>query len=151
MALEINLPADLIGIAEEAKFLFIGDDTTIRFQIGNDDATLATIAAGTATMVDVDGWALSFIVRKADTTTGTPLLTKTTSSGITITGTFDALASNNTQRVVVAIDDTDTAAADGSSVVLKPNTYRYSLKRTDDGSEKILAFGDFVLTEATNR
>ena len=51
--------------------------------------------------------------------------------------------------MLVAIADTDTWPDVGTP--LKPKTYRHSLKRTDAGSETILAFGDFVLREATAR
>ena len=150
MALEINIPDDAMDIADEAKYIFLGEDVSVKFQIGNDDATLDTIDAGTATMVDVSGWAMTFIVRTSDTTLNAALITKTTGSGITIAGSFNATASVNTQRVVVSIEDTDIPAYDGSTG-LRPKTYRYSLKRTDAGSEKILAFGNFVLSEATAR
>ena len=47
----------------------------------------------------------------------------------------------NTQRVIVAIADTDTAA-------LAAGIYKHALKRTDEGSETILSFGDLVLQKA---
>lgn len=111
----------------------------------------ALITAGTVAPVDVTGWNFTFIIRKGDKTADPALLTKTTSAGIAIEGTYDANPATNTQIVVVTLADTDTAAADGSSVTLAPKTYRYSLKRTDAGAETVYARGDFVLEEATAR
>ena len=87
-------------------------------------------------------------MRTSDTTTAGPVISKTTSAGITITGTYSATPGSNTQRAVVAIDDTDTFT---TVVVVPPKKYRYSLKRTDPGSEKTIAFGNFVLREAPVR
>ena len=143
------MPALEVNIADEQR-CFLGTDIELEFQIGDDEATAATIAANTATMVDVSGWALEFVVRTSDTKIGDALLSKTTAAGITIAGTFNASPTTNTQRVTVTIADTDIPAWDGSAG-WKPKTYRYSLKRTDAGSEKVLAFGDFVLQEATAR
>lgn len=132
MATESNIDKD--------DNVFIGEDKTLSFTVLDADGV----------PMDISGWALAFIVRSKDTSTGTPVLTKTTSSGITITGTYNATPASNTQRAVVSLVDTDTAENDGT-VIIKPAKYRYSLKRTDSGSETILAFGNFVLREATAR
>lgn len=138
--------------------LFIGEDKALTFEIFDqagltDDELEAAIEAGTATMQDVSGWAFEFLVRLKDTTTGAALINKDSGSPteIEVTGTYNATRATNTQRVVVHLFDTDTAAADGSAVLLAPKTYRYSLKRTDAGAETILAYGDFELMQATAR
>ncbi len=135
-------------MARESNFdkdsnIFIGEDKQIRFPVYDDDADPVV-------PLDVSGFSMIWVLRKSDTASDPALLSKTTGSGITITGTFNADPLINTQRVVVALADTDTAGNDGS-VLIPPKKYRYSLKRTDAGSETILAFGNFVLREATAR
>lgn len=119
----------------------------------NEDALTAAIAAGTAVPEDVSGWAVSFVVLKSDTAAdaSTPKLTLTTAGGaITIIGVYNPDPDTNTQKVRVAVADTDIPLWNGS-VGFKQKTYRYSLKRTDDGSETIIDKGNFDLSEATQR
>lgn len=137
MAREVNYTAD--------DHIFIGEDKEIPMTVWDDSDPDAPVP------IDVSTWALEWILRKGDTTIDPALIAKTTGAGITVTGIFSSDPLVNTQIVVVRLDDTDTASADGTSVVLKPNTYRHSLKRTDDTLETILAFGDFELLEATSR
>lgn len=132
--------------------LFVGDDIRLEFEVFDDDLVVnddGEYVSGTP--LDVSGWSLSFAVRRGDTATGTPQISKATGGdGITITGTFDAVRADNTQRVAVAIADTDTFS-DAGVVLVSPSTYRYSLKRTNAGSEKTIAFGKFVLRMAPVR
>jgi hypothetical protein len=138
---------------------YVGEDKGYTFEIFDqegmsDVAFQAYLDAGnTPRMQDVALWGFEFAVRKGDKTTGTPLILKSSGSPleISVTGVYDVDRLLNTQRVLVMIEDTDTAAADGSAVLLAPKTYRYSLKRTDDGAETILTVGDFELLEATLR
>ena len=125
---------------EKTDDVFIGEDKTLSFTVLDADGV----------PIDIAGWAMAFIVRRKDTATGDPVLSKATGSGISITGTYNVAPNVNTQRAVVALADTDTAGNDGT-VLVAPYKYRYSLKRTDAGSETILAFGNFVLREATAR
>ena len=143
---------------ERTITMFVGEDKNLTFEIFDqagqtEDELEAAITAGTATMQDVAGWTFEFLVRLKDKTVGTPLIDKSSGSPteISVTGTYNATRATNTQRVVVSLFDTDTAASDGSSVVLAPKTYRYSLKRTDAGGETILTYGDFELLQATAR
>ena len=125
--------------------LFVGDDIALEFEVFGDDLVVddeGEYVSGTP--VDITGWALAFAVRRSDTSSGSPVLSKATGSGITIVGTYDAVHEDNTQRARVAIADTDTFDGD---VLVTPGTYRYSLKRTDAGAEKTLAYGKFVLRE----
>ena len=135
--------------------LVVGDDISIPFEVFQDDLVTAMVADGngierqtyvSGTPQDIAGWTLAFAVRLKDTSSGAPVLSKTTSAGITITGTYNATRASNTQRAVVAIADTDTFS-DAGAVLVAPKTYRYSLKRTDPGSEKTLVGGKFVLLQ----
>jgi hypothetical protein len=164
MAIEFNItgtePGDRIYVGEDktlAFFVFAAGTSQAQAEafvkVKRGTATAAeTTLAGTAVMLDVSGYAMSWVLRKGDKTADPALLTKSTGAGtITITGVFNASSTLNTQQVNVALYDTDTAAADGSSVVIPPKTYRYALKRTDAGSETMLTVGDFELLEGTLR
>jgi hypothetical protein len=95
--------------------------------------------------LDIDGWTLSFMVKRhlgdAD---AQALITKTTGDGIEITGLFNANPDTNQQRAVVTLSKSDT-------VNLFPGIYECELKRTDAGSESILAAGPFPLVRAVHR
>ena len=116
------------------KRWFIGEDKILRFTIYTSEAETA--------IQDVSGYALAFDLRKG-VDDSAALITKTTGAGdITITGTYNSAPGTNTQKVNVAIADTDTAS-------LKAGDYEYSLKRTDDGSETVLVEGTATLLAAT--
>jgi hypothetical protein len=118
--------ADKSGIA--IGLWFIGEDKTLRFTVYSDTAH--------TTCVDVSGYALQYILRKGNSDSDPALITKATGgSGITITGSFNATPASNTQRVLVAIEDSDTSG-------LKPGSYQHALKRTDAGAETILFYSD---------
>jgi hypothetical protein len=147
MAIESNISGETLRV-------FVGEDKTLRYTIYTATATAETIADGTAECVDVGAWAVDWVLRKSDKAIDPALILKSSAdspASIAITGTFNADPAINTQRIEVFLLDTDTAAQDGSDVVLPPKTYRYSLKRKDEGAETILAFGDFELLEATAR
>jgi len=110
---------------------FIDEDKILSFEI---------LDAAGDTPVDVSAWALSWTVRR-HVTDDAAAVAKASGSGITITGTYNAVRASNTQRVIVAVADSDTVA-------LSSATYKHALKRTDDGSETILSFGDLVLQRA---
>jgi hypothetical protein len=127
--------------------LVLGDDILLSFEVFDDDLVVDDDGAYVSgTPHDITGWTFAFFVRKTDKAPGTPLISKTSGSGIAITGTFDAAHEDNTQRVEVSIADTDTVLDDGS-IVVPPGKYRHSLKRTNAGSEKTVADGKFVLLE----
>lgn len=109
--------------------LYQGEDKILRWRI-RDYTTNA--------LVDVSGWTVVFDVRLRDNAT-TALITKT----CTVSGSYNATESLNTQYVTAALADTDT------KTMSAPKTYRYSLKRTDTGLEDVLRAGDFVLEKAT--
>jgi len=136
--------------------IIIGDDLSFKYEIFQDDL-VATFDATTGrdtyvsgTPEDVATWSFRWELRVKDTATGVPMLSYTLGSGITITGTYNASHAANTQRVVVAIADTETYS-DAGAVLIPPKTYTYSLKRDDPGSEKTLVYGKFVLQEKPAR
>jgi hypothetical protein len=136
--------------------IIIGDDLAFHFEIFQSDlvatfdSTLGQDVYVSGTPEDVGAWTFRWELRVKDTATGVPILSKTTAGGITITGTYDAVHSANTQRVVVTIADTETYS-DAGAVLIPPKTYVYSLKRDDPGSEKTVVYGKFVLQEKPAR
>lgn len=118
------LRADITGDA----LWFRGEDKRLQFVV-YADATRAAV-------VDASAFALSW---KLTTAPGTAaLVTKTTGSGISVSGTFNADPTLNAQVVEVAVDDTDT---DGLTAL----TLWHELKRTDAGLEGVLAHGRATL------
>lgn len=129
--------------------VFYDTDNILKFRVWSGDPTAAEIAANTATPQDVTGWTMSWTLRKKAKTADPPLIYKTTSSGIAITGVFNADPLVNTQRVEVTIEDTDTYDVSVSpNVIIKAGMYEHALKRTDTGSEGILTWGTFKLLQA---
>lgn len=129
-----------------ADEVFFDTDILLRFTVYDGNPTAEEIANETATPIDVDGWALEFIVRKKPNSADPALIRKTIGDGITITGTFGG---SPIQRVEVLLEDTDTYDPDGSpEVLVKEGDYVYALKRVDEGSETILAYGKFKLLRA---
>jgi len=116
----------------KADGFFIDEDKTLAFEI---------LGADGATPVDMTGWTLAWTVRRYVTDADPAIAKASGGSGVTITGTYNVDRATNTQRVIVAIADTDTAA-------LAAGIYKHALKRTDEGSETILSFGDLVLQKA---
>lgn len=115
--------------------LFLGVDHQFEFTILN---------AGETAAIDVATWTLSWMLkRRWSDADAAKLLQKTSGSGITITGTFNATPGTNTQRVVVTIADEDTDA-------LAQGKRYYELKRTDAGFETILAYGALTLKKGVH-
>jgi hypothetical protein len=108
--------------------LFVGEDKIFKLELLD----------ASDVPVDMTGWTLLFDVRVKDKTPDPALISKTPM----ITGVYNAVRATNTQRAVVTVTDTDMN-------LLKARTYRHSWKRMDDGSETVLAWGDFVVQKAT--
>jgi hypothetical protein len=121
-----------------ADQVFIDTDRILRYKAFKGNPTAAQIAANEAVPENVTGWTLLWVLSAVG---GAPLVSKTTGSGISITGIYNADPLQNTQRIEVLLEDTDTLALAGG-------TYVYKLKRTDAGEETVLAFGTFELLEA---
>jgi len=105
--------------------LFVDEDKTITVEVLNTSDV----------PVDLAGWTIVLDVRSTDTS-GTALLTKTAA----VTGAYNATRATNTQRAVFTIADTDQPA---TTFTRTSPAYRYSIKRTDAGSETVLAYGDW--------
>ena len=121
---------------ETATSLFLGTDHQFILHVKNEAETAS---------VDITGWALSYMIKrhKSDAD-GAALVTKTTAAGITIAGTFNSNPAVNLQRATVTLADTDTATlADGVAY--------HEWKRTDDGFETILAYGQQTLVQGVHR
>lgn len=118
------------------------------FYIGCDfELHCAIYQADGVTPQNIAAWALSWMVkrRKGDADADA-VITKTTTSGIAISGVFNSDPALNTQRAVISIADTDT----GGSPPLEKGNYRHELKRTDDGSETVLLDGQLHLKQAVH-
>lgn len=94
-----------------------------------------------ATAKDITGWAITLDVRTDDATSAA-----LATWALSIVGSFNSVASTNTQRARWTCADTEiTTAIFGR----RGGTFRYSVKRTDAGQELILQSGDIVIERAT--
>lgn len=84
----------------------------------------------------ISGWTIGFTVKKR--VDGATVFSKTTSSGIEITDPDNGI-------ITVTVADTDTSAATLSEDLDAGERYVWDLKRTDAGSEVVMARGDFIL------
>lgn len=126
---------------ESTERVFLGTDWTKAWKVADYDAD----STG-ATAKDIAGWAITFEIRKTPSTSGTALLSKTVGSGLTISGTFNSVLATSTQKVTLAVADTDIVPATFGA---NGGLFYYSLKRTDDTFETILAYGKIVIERAT--
>jgi hypothetical protein len=101
---------------------------------GEDQLLDFEILTSSFTPVDVTTWTFEWAIRVNKNDTGAAVLSKTTSAGITITGTYNADRDVNTQRVRVAIAASDTDN-------LESRRYFHALKRTTGGNEQIVSDG----------
>lgn len=108
--------------------LFVGEDKILRIEI-LDVANLP---------VDLTGMDIVFDVRKKDNAPDPAIFSLST----VITGVYASTRSANTQRAVAVLTDTQMNT-------ISAKTYRHSWKRMDDGSETVLAYGDFIVEKAT--
>lgn len=86
--------------------------------------------------VNIATWTIGLYVGTNDN--NHDVLTKTPA---TVTGTYDADPDVNTQEAQVSVAK--------ASLGMKSKSYRYSWKRTDDGSNTVLAWGDWFPEKAT--
>ena len=113
--------------------LFVGEDKTFRLELldGPSDDTASV-------PVDMTGWVLLFDVRLKDNSVDPAIFSKTP----VITGAYSAVRATNAQRADVVLTDTEMNT-------VRAKIYRHSWKRMDDGSETVLARGNFVPEKAT--
>lgn len=128
-----------------ADQVFYDTNKRLVFTAWAGNPTAAEILAGTATPLDVAGMEFSWTLRKT-LTSAARLIYKTSADGIAIEGTFNADPEVNTQRIVVTLSDKDTYDPDAATPLsIKAGNYFHALKRTDDGSETVYAYGRFLL------
>ena len=111
------------------KEFFLGERKALRFRIFEGE-----------TQVDIATFNFIFVVRKKDGDPDPALIEKTSGAGISVEGDFSA----GEQWGIVLIDAADTAT-------MKKGDYRYSIKRTDAGSETVFPYGKLTLLQATAR
>ena len=113
------------------QHVFIGEDRTINIDVNQADGTTAQ---------NMNGWALTWELteKQGDTTI---LVSKTVGSGITI-GDGDA----TDDRAAVTFADTDT---ESGSLPGGAGLYWHVLRRTDAGSEAVIAYGSFLLQKGS--
>jgi hypothetical protein len=124
-----------------------GIKSQLQYDRGTDQAYDVTVytSEDKTTVREITGWAMSFLIkRKQNDVDASALITKTTSAGIAIGGSFDATPEDNTQKATVTIADTDTDD-------IYPGVYYWELKRTDAGSEARVAYGTISLNQTLHR
>lgn len=116
-------------------------ETDLEYWLGTDklyDFYVYTTSAKTA-IRDSTGYTTSFIVkRRVQDDDADALIAE---SGV-VSGTFNADPAINTQKITVTIDDDDT------DTEVDPGDAHWELKRTNTGSEVVLAFGTITLRRA---
>lgn len=123
------------NIDEDDDF-FIGEDKSLDFTVYQSDKR---------TIQNIANWALSWKLKASlSDADGAALLTKSTTSGVAISGIYNAEPRVNTQKATVTIADTDTDS-------LNPGRYYHELKRTDPGNETVLSHGRCVLRRGVHR
>lgn len=121
MSIEVNITADDHWIA--------GEDKSFRF--------FCVDSAGAAQ--DMTGWALEWVVRRS---ANSPTATFTKTTGATTIAISNGIGTSDLATVTVTDDDT---------VSLVTGQYVHALRRTDAGSEVVLAFGTAELLKAATR
>lgn len=106
-----------------------------RLLMGEDkDVELEVLTRG-GVPVDVAGWTTALVISAK---VGTSALF--TIAGA-VSGTYDADPAVNTQIITFELTDTQTET-------LTASEYAYSAKRTDAGSERVLAYGKLIVEQA---
>jgi hypothetical protein len=121
-------------------------ETSLTYFLGTDHQFVHSILdSAQAVAIDISGWELSFMIKRSRSQPdANASLTKTTSSGIAITGAFNVDPDTNTQVATVSIDDTDTDA-------LAAGSYVWELKRTDAGLEAVIGYGPIRMIRSVHR
>ena len=121
------------GLIEKGLQYWLGTDKSYDF-------TVYTSATRTA-IRDVTGYTTSFMIKRTlDDVDGDALA----SASGTVSGAFNSSPSLNTQKITVSLVDTDT------DTEVTPGLAYWELKRTDTGSEALLAYGTIDLRRAVH-
>ena len=123
------------GVGDEP--VFIGMDLALRVQVVKRDSAGVEVIEG-----DLTGRAYAFTLN--DSPDGIRVeFTKASGSGITLangdTAAYPAELTGANTVLVIAIADTDTDA-------LEAKKYYFDVKRTDAGSETVVAFGSITFS-----
>lgn len=122
------------GVIETPLEYFLGTDKVWDFIVWTSADKLA--------VRDVANYHANFMVKRyAKDTDAEALLTSTA----TVTGAYDDDPAVNTQRLTVTLTDDSTDEEITSGLAY------WELKRTDSGSEAVLAFGTIQLKRAVHR
>jgi hypothetical protein len=111
---------------------FTGEDKTFRFTVRDSAGAIQVLT----------GWEVEWVLRKHRSAAGDPVLIKDNDPG---TAPVDAAITDGPGgkvEVYIRRGDTDD---------LNPGTYFHTLRRTDDGSSSVLAYGEAVLQQAATR
>ncbi len=118
-------------------------ETPLEYWLGTDKAYEFTLYTdSTKTVIrDATGYTTNLMVKRKRTDLDAAALIS--ASGV-VSGTFNANPSINTQKITATISDeaTDTEIAEGLT--------HWELKRTDAGSEAVLAYGAMTLRRAVH-
>lgn len=115
--------------------LFLGTNRAYEMHILN---------AAESAAINIAAFALSFRLKRYPTDLDSAsLVHKTLSSGITISGAFNADKALNAQRATVSIAAADTSALAAGWTV-------WELKRTNPGFEEVLAYGSVELVRGVH-
>jgi len=110
-------------------------ESSIRIVRGTDISLRFTMMNVTA----ITGWAVTWTLKKlSQGSLGSALISKTVGSGVALTDTTNGI-------ITVTIEDSDTDSLVLNSDLDNEESYLWDLKRTDAGSETVLARGDLVL------
>ena len=132
----INLHASTV-VSTALKGAYVGGiQTTIDLDYGCDHALAFTVYTDDTetTIRNITGYALSFMVKTnlADADAAA-VITKTTGSGIVISGSYHQNPNSNTQVATVTIS--------AANATISQRSYFWELKRTDATHETRLAHG----------
>lgn len=118
-----------------AEKVMIGDDDGELF-LGEDKPVKLHVKTPAGIPVNVAGWTTVLAVKRNET--DAEALFDVTGA---VEGVYDVDPVVNTQRIVFLIDSADTDD-------LAAGIYRHGIRRTDDGSNTVLAYGPFKLRQA---
>ena len=121
------------GGPKDDNRVFIGEDLQLQIAVVESETNPVP--------VDVTGMEFQFVVKASVDDADEDA--KISKAG-TPTGVFNEDPEQNEQRVIVPL-----TAADLSADVFEAKTYQQSLKRTDDGSKRIIIYGPFIVEKAT--